>query len=243
MRKARTVLLAIAVLVTLAACEEGEDAIVPQPVSGTISGTVTADGVGLPGVTVAITDGRTATTDAAGRYSFSDIPHRTNIITISGFPPDVVFNTTTRAEIIATTGQTVISDFPGQRVRATSTPAPTPTATQAAAAPRVATRTGTDHPPFARTYPRTGASVLLACITGDFPAGTVFTIRMQGNGSDGEHSGAATSPGTVEIVVPIFSYGPYTWTITSARFPDGRTVQVEGTATGQVGPSESPGCA
>ncbi len=109
---------ALAALVAFAACEEGNESVVPEPDTGTISGTVTVDGIGLAGVTVTLTPtGATTTTAANGDYSFSDVEAGAYTVAISGTPSDAAFSTTSKAAVITTDGQVIDVDFSGSYIR------------------------------------------------------------------------------------------------------------------------------
>lgn len=115
----RNVSLVLAVLfwaiTGLTGCDEGERFVSPA-VTGAISGTVTINGAGAAGVTVTLSIGRTATTGATGSYSFSDVTAGAYTVTISGYPADVAFPSTTQAAVVITSGQVVSVNFAGTRV-------------------------------------------------------------------------------------------------------------------------------
>jgi len=104
---------ALAALVAFAACDEGDEVVVPEPDVGTISGTVTVDGNGLAGVTVTLSSGSTTTTAANGDYAFSDVEAGAYTVTISNTPSDAAFATTSQAAVINQAGQVVDVDFAG----------------------------------------------------------------------------------------------------------------------------------
>ncbi len=109
--------LTLAALVAFAACDEGEETVTPPPVTGTISGVVTIEGVGASGITVTLSSGATATTDASGAYSFSGVEAGAYTVTISGFPSDVSFTATVKAVTISTAGQVATANFDGSYIR------------------------------------------------------------------------------------------------------------------------------
>ena len=98
-----------------AGCDEGEDLLAPIAL-GTISGVVTINAVGAPGITVTLSNGRTATTSATGAYQFTNVEAGAYTITISGFPADVSFSSTTQAAVLTTAGQVVPVSFAGTRI-------------------------------------------------------------------------------------------------------------------------------
>ena len=65
-KRFRFLALAALVLLPLAACDDGDDVVVPDDVTGSISGTVTIDATGAAGITVTLSSGATATTSGAG---------------------------------------------------------------------------------------------------------------------------------------------------------------------------------
>ena len=64
--------LTLAALVALAACDEGVDPVV-APVTGTIVGAVTIEAEAAAGVSVTLSSGPTATTDAEGAFQFDEV--------------------------------------------------------------------------------------------------------------------------------------------------------------------------
>jgi hypothetical protein len=109
--------LTLAALVAFGACSEDEP---PPPdivVTGTISGVVTIEGVGQAGVSVALSSGSTATTDGSGAYSFANVPAGSYTVSISGFPSDATFSSTSQAATITTAGQVQQVNFSGSFVR------------------------------------------------------------------------------------------------------------------------------
>ncbi len=104
---------ALAALVAFAACDEGDEVVTPDPVTGTITGVVTIDGAGAQGVTVTLSSGATATTGANGSYQLANVAEGAYTVTISGMPSDAAFGTTSKAAVISTAGQVVTVDFSG----------------------------------------------------------------------------------------------------------------------------------
>lgn len=109
--------LTLAALVAFAACDEGDDVIVGPAVTGTISGVVTIEGTAASGVTVTLSSGTTATTDASGSYSFTDVEAGAYTVSISGLPSDATFSSTSKAATISSAGQVVTVNFDGSFVR------------------------------------------------------------------------------------------------------------------------------
>ena len=93
------------------------DTPVPQvPVTGSIAGRVTVEGEGLAGVTVSA-GGATTSTGSAGAYRLDNLPGGTHAVSISGYPSDVDFPSTTASVTISSAGQTVTVDFAGTYIR------------------------------------------------------------------------------------------------------------------------------
>jgi hypothetical protein len=103
-----------------AGCDEGDDLLAPV-VEGTIGGVVTIDGAGAPGVTVAMSNGSTATTGATGAFLFTRVQAGAYTVSISGFPSDVSFTATTQAAVLTTAGQVVAVNFAGARIQGPGT--------------------------------------------------------------------------------------------------------------------------
>lgn len=113
----RIKVLSLAALVAFAACDEGTEPVVAPPVTGTITGVVTIEGTARSGVSVTLSSGAAATTDASGAYSFAGVNAGTYTVTISGFPTDATFSTTTKGATITTAGQVATVNFDGAFVR------------------------------------------------------------------------------------------------------------------------------
>ena len=113
----RLKVLSLAALVAFAACDEGTEPVVAPPVTGTVSGVVTIEGAAASGVSVALSNGASATTDGSGAYSFAGVNAGAYTVTISGFASDATFSSTTKAATVTTTGQVVTVNFDGAYVR------------------------------------------------------------------------------------------------------------------------------
>lgn len=113
----RLKVLSLAALVAFAACDEGSEPTPPPVITGTISGVVTIEGASRSGVTVTLSSGATATTDGSGAYSFAGVNAGAYTVTISGFPTDATFSSTTKAATITTAAQVVTVNFDGAYVR------------------------------------------------------------------------------------------------------------------------------
>ncbi len=122
MRKLHKLLMAALVLVPLAACDEGDNSVTPDPVVGTVSGTVAVEGTGLAGVTVALAgaSSQSTTTGANGGYTFTNVVEGNYSVTLSSIPEGVVFSQTSQSVSISSSGATATADFNGQYVRTAS---------------------------------------------------------------------------------------------------------------------------
>lgn len=92
----------------LAACDEGA-----PPPTGSIEGTVSIGGTGTDGVTLTLSDGKTATTAGGGAYRFAGVEVGSYTVTISGYPSDAKFDATQASAVIATANQVVRLNFTG----------------------------------------------------------------------------------------------------------------------------------
>lgn len=92
----------------LAACDEGA-----PPPTGSIEGTVSIGGTGTDGVTVTLSDGKTATTAGGGAYRFAGVEVGSYTVTIRGYPSDAKFDATQASAVIATANQVVRLNFTG----------------------------------------------------------------------------------------------------------------------------------
>ena len=108
--------LTLAALVALAACDEGVDPVV-APVTGTIVGAVTIEAEAAAGVSVTLSSGPTATTDAEGAFQFDEVATGSCTVTISDFADDATFTSTFKAATISSAGQVVTANFDGSFVR------------------------------------------------------------------------------------------------------------------------------
>jgi hypothetical protein len=118
-KRFRFLTLAALLVLPLAACDEGDEAVAPTA-TGSVTGAVTIDGTGQAGVTVTLSSGKTATTNSAGQYTISDVPAGAYTVSISGQPADAAFPSTTQAAVITTAGQVVTVNFAGSRIRTSS---------------------------------------------------------------------------------------------------------------------------
>lgn len=125
MKHLRYLLMAALVAMPLTACDEDNDPVVPDPVvtiTGTVSGTVSIEGVGVAGVSVSLVGAtsQTATTGSGGGYSFANVEAGSYGVAISGTPSDATFATSSATTSITTQGQTVTVDFSGNYIRTSS---------------------------------------------------------------------------------------------------------------------------
>jgi hypothetical protein len=123
MKLLKYLLMAALVAMPLTACDEDDDVVVPETPTGTISGTVSADGTGLSGVAVDLVGASTQSTStgANGAYTFANVEAGSWGITINAANhPDVSFATTSRTTTITTAGQQATVDFSGSYIRTAS---------------------------------------------------------------------------------------------------------------------------
>ena len=123
MNRLRLFTMATLVALTFTACDEATEPVQPPPPPppvGTISGTVTIEGSGATGVTVTLSSGATSATGAGGNFSFTGVGAGSYTATISGYPADATFPSTTQVATIASDGQVVQLNFAGQYIRASS---------------------------------------------------------------------------------------------------------------------------
>ena len=116
MNRHKLLALAAMLLVPLVACDEGTPP-VPQ---GTIDGQVSIEGQGIDGVTVTMSSGPSTTTSGGGRFSFANVDGGTYTLTISNFPADASFTSTSQPATITTAGQTATVNFTGTYIRTAS---------------------------------------------------------------------------------------------------------------------------
>lgn len=99
------------VLVAFASCDGPTSP--PSPPVGSISGDVTAEGRGLDGVTVSLSDG-TVTTTAEGSFRFDRVTAGTYQVSISGYPEEAEFGSTSLSVTVGTEGGLATVTFGGQ---------------------------------------------------------------------------------------------------------------------------------
>ena len=106
-------------LAPLAACDGGTSSPPPPPVAlvGAISGQVSVESQGIDGVTVALSNGASTSTAGGGRFSFANLGAGSYTVTISNFPADVSFSSTSQPTAITTDGQTATVNFSGSYIR------------------------------------------------------------------------------------------------------------------------------
>jgi hypothetical protein len=109
-------ILALPLCLAAAICHDGGGTD-PEPATGSIEGQVTIDAELASGITVSISGPTSAsTTTGSGQYFFDDVPAGAYVVTISGFPSDVVFSTTSQT-VTVTDGGAALADFSGRRLR------------------------------------------------------------------------------------------------------------------------------
>ena len=117
----------LALTIGVVGCDDDETVtpvapVVPAPIFGTVSGTVSVEGSGLAGVSVNLVGAasQSASTGSSGGYSFGNVPAGTHGVQISGAPVEVAFVSTATVVTITTSGQTVTADFSGNYIRTSS---------------------------------------------------------------------------------------------------------------------------
>ena len=112
--KKLTILATLALFgIPLAACDQ----IALSPSVCSIVGQVSIEGVGIDGVAVTLSTGRSITTSGGGKFRFDNVEGDTVTLTISGFPSDATFDATSIAVITSCDG-TVTINFSGSYIRA-----------------------------------------------------------------------------------------------------------------------------
>ncbi len=122
MKLLRFLLLAALVAMPLTACDD-DNGNGTQAVVGTVTGTVTAEGDGLSGVSVTLSGAtsQSATTGSGGTYTFTNVESGSYSVSIdASSAPDVSFSQTAKTTSITTDGQTQTVDFAGQYIRTAS---------------------------------------------------------------------------------------------------------------------------
>lgn len=98
----------------------GGDGGTTGPVTGTIRGSVTADGQGLQAtVSLSGPETRTTTTTGSGDYAFSDLSSGTYTVSISELPEGAVFEVTSRTASLGSGQEEATVDFQGGFIRGT----------------------------------------------------------------------------------------------------------------------------
>lgn len=94
------VLASAATAVVFLGCEVGT----APSATGAIRGEVTMEGQGLEGVTVSLSDGTAVVTTSKGSFRFHGMPPGTYEVSISGYPTDAVFSSTSRMVTVGPAG-------------------------------------------------------------------------------------------------------------------------------------------
>ncbi len=114
---------ALALLIVSLSCEKTKVNVVgpgEETITGTITGHVTRAGSGLSGVLVQLNPGGSATTGSSGEYSFAGLSGGSYTVTISGFPTDCSFPSTSQTGTINSDGQVVTLSFLGAYIETAS---------------------------------------------------------------------------------------------------------------------------
>ena len=92
----------------------------PPPPTGSIVGQVSIEGMGIDGVSVSLGNGASTATAGGGNYRFDTVEQGSHMVTISGYPSDARFDTTSAAAGVGGIGGTATVDFRGARLRTAS---------------------------------------------------------------------------------------------------------------------------
>ncbi len=120
MKHLRYLLMAALVAMPLTACDEDTNPVVIDPIYGTVTGTVSAEGTGLSGVSVSLVGAtsQSATTGAGGTYTFTNVEAGSYGVAIDAAThADVSFSQTSKTTTITTSGETATVDFTGSYIR------------------------------------------------------------------------------------------------------------------------------
>jgi large repetitive protein len=120
MKHLKYLLMAALVAMPLTACDEDDGPIIEPTPTGTITGTVSAEGAGLSGVSVTLVGATTlsATTGANGAYTFTNVEAGSYGVAIDASNhPGVSFSVTSKTTSITSQGQTSTVDFSGSYIR------------------------------------------------------------------------------------------------------------------------------
>ena len=108
--------LALATLALAAFTSACNESLGP-PIFGSITGTVSVEGMGLDGVMVSLSNGASTATGGGGMYSFANVDEGSYTVTISNFPPDTEFAATSGSVDIVGHAQEDVVDFAGMYIR------------------------------------------------------------------------------------------------------------------------------
>ncbi|MFC1791520.1 collagen binding domain-containing protein, partial [Gemmatimonadota bacterium] len=123
MKHLRYLLMAALVAMPLTACDEDDGGTTAVVVTGTIAGTVSAEGQGLSGVSVTLVGASTqsATTGANGTYTFANVEAGSYGVAIDDSAyPEVAFGQTSKSTTITVQGDAPLVDFAGTFIRTAS---------------------------------------------------------------------------------------------------------------------------
>lgn len=85
--------------------------------TASITGTVTIDGAAAAGVTATLSTGAVATTDAAGKYAFTNLTAGNYTVTISNYAADAQFESVAKPVVVTSAGSTVEANFAGAFIK------------------------------------------------------------------------------------------------------------------------------
>lgn len=116
-RSFQPLLTTVGLWILVAGCEPGA-ATAPE---GAVNGVILVEGMQVEGVVVELAGPqlRSATTDAAGRYSFDQVPSGAYVVSVRNVPSDASFPATSRTAVVSG-AQSITVDFLGSFIRTAS---------------------------------------------------------------------------------------------------------------------------
>jgi hypothetical protein len=119
-KRAALSIVAAVLSISLTTCDSG-DLTTPEkeesrPIEGIVEGVVSIEGAGLGGVEVQLS-GRSTTTDEAGGYRFPQVEYGSHTVSLSDYPAEAEFESTSKIVVVTQRGQVVRADFRGSKKR------------------------------------------------------------------------------------------------------------------------------
>ena len=114
----------VGLCIGLLACSEGDvvEPVERPPPTGGITGAVSSEGMGVPGVRVHLSGSlaQSTATGGAGSYLFTGVPIGTHVITVDGYGDDLTFSRTQASISVVPGDLDHVVDFAGEYVRTSS---------------------------------------------------------------------------------------------------------------------------